>query len=328
MSALSERQAYEQRPGPQSRLRALRLAPDGRPRPDAPFGRGPLAARVLRVAIVTASAIGGRLPPTVAHGLARVGGTLEWAARPRKRRTLAVNLGHALGRPPDDPAVRRAVRREVVNEARRSADLLWAIARQDEVRATARIEGVQRTRAVFREGKGVILASPHLGGWEVATSLATPAMGVPSIALVTDDWLAWAIAPLRERGDLGIVYTSEPVRRVADHLRLPGCVVMLGDIVMPGMRTYPVRFLDAVAELPAGIAALARLTEAAIVPMAILPEAPRRWVVDLGEPIPAPPRSSGREGEQTALQKLADAWTAAIRAHAEHWAAVYPITWR
>jgi lauroyl/myristoyl acyltransferase len=306
----------------------LQLAPDGRPRPEAPFGRGPLAARVLRLAIRAGAATGGRLPAPTAHALATVGGTLEWAARPTKRRILAENLAHALGRPPEDALVRATVRREVLNEARRSADLLWAIARPGEVLATTRIDGLEAARRPLGEGKGVILASAHLGGWEVATGLATPAMGVPSIALVTDDWLAWAVAPLRERGELGVVYTSEPARRVAEHLRRPGCVVMLGDIVMPGMRTYPVRFLDGVAELPAGIASLSRLTGAAIVPMAILPEAPRRWRVELSAPIPAPARSSRREGEQAALQSLADVWTETIRAHVEHWAAVYPIAWR
>ena len=67
-------------------------APDGRPRPDAPFGRGPIAARVLGRVIVVSAAIGARLPLRVAHGLALVGGHLEWAARPGKRRQLATNL--------------------------------------------------------------------------------------------------------------------------------------------------------------------------------------------------------------------------------------------
>ena len=31
--------------------------------------------------------------------------------------------------------------------------------------------------------------------------------------------------------------------------------------------------------------------------------------------------------EQALLQRLADRWTAQLRAHAEHWAAVYPMTW-
>jgi hypothetical protein len=32
--------------------------------------------------------------------------------------------------------------------------------------------------------------------------------------------------------------------------------------------------------------------------------------------------------EKAVLQELADRWTAQLRGHAEHWAAVYPMTWR
>jgi hypothetical protein len=28
------------------------------------------------------------------------------------------------------------------------------------------------------------------------------------------------------------------------------------------------------------------------------------------------------------MQRLADRWSAMLRAHAEHWAAVYPMIWR
>jgi len=59
------------------RLVAFRLAPDGRPRPDAPFGRGPLAARVLRGAIVGAAAVVSRAPVGVVTPLAAVGGTID-----------------------------------------------------------------------------------------------------------------------------------------------------------------------------------------------------------------------------------------------------------
>ena len=61
------------------RLASLRLAPDGEPRPDAPFGQGPFAARVLRGTIVGATIVAsragelsGEISLAVAHRL-RVG---------------------------------------------------------------------------------------------------------------------------------------------------------------------------------------------------------------------------------------------------------------
>jgi lauroyl/myristoyl acyltransferase len=310
------------------RLASLRLAPDGRPRPDAPFGQGPLAAKVLRGALETATAVGSRLPVGVAHALAAAGGSVEWATRPGKRRTLAVNLAHALELPPSDPCVGRLVRREVLNEARRSADLLWALGRPAELVRTTVVDGAEHVHDALAHGNGVLLVSAHLGGWEVATALPRELVPVPTTAIVTDDWIAWAADGARARAGLGRLFDTEPATRAARLLRAGEAVLALGDYAKSSMRTYPVRLLDAVAELPAGVVSLARLCAAPIVPFAVLPLGPRRWRVEVEPPLLPPPRDSGRTGERELLQQLADRWTTQLRAHAEHWAAVYPITWR
>jgi lauroyl/myristoyl acyltransferase len=103
---------------------------------------------------------------------------------------------------------------------------------------------------------------------------------------------------------------------------------VLGEYAKPSMRTYPVRLLDGVAELPAGPAALSRLCGSPIVPFTVLPLGPRRWRVEIEAPLDPPSRNGGIEAEQLVLQQLADRWTVSLRAHAEHWAAVYPLTWR
>ena len=310
-----------------SRVAALRLAPDGWPRPEAPFGRGPFAARVLRVALESGTAIGSRLPPSVAQGLAVVGGSVEWAVRPRKRRTLSENLGHALGLPATDARVRRLVRREVLNEARRSADLLWALGKPDELLRSTVVEGAEHAYEALAHGNGVLLVSAHLGGWEVATALPRALVPVRTTAIVTDDWIAWAADAARARAGIGRLYDSEPVVRAARLLRAGEAVLVLGDYSKGSMRTYPVRLLDAVAELPGGAVALARLCGTPIVPFAVLPLGPRRWRVVVEPALLPPPRRSGRAGEHELLQRLAERWTAQLRTYAEHWAAVYPMTW-
>jgi KDO2-lipid IV(A) lauroyltransferase len=310
------------------RLDALRLAPDGKPRPDAPFGQGPLAARALRGAIVGASAVASRVPAGAVGPLASVGARVEWACRPGKRRQLASNLCHALGLPPDHPDVRALVRREVRNEARRSADFLWALANPDELLATTKIEGRENIDEALARGHGVLLVSTHVGGWEVATALAKAIVPVPTTAIVTDDWLAWAVEGLRVRAGLGVMYDSEPASKAARLLRDGEAILVLGDYAKDWMRTYSIRFLDAVAELPAGPVALARLCGTPLVPFSVLPVAARRWRVEIETPLDPPERNGGVEAEQTLLQELADRWTETLRANAEHWAAVYPMTWR
>lgn len=310
------------------RLEALRLAPDGKPRPDAPFGQGPVAARVLRGAIVSASAVAGRAPVSVIKAVVAVGATLEWALRPAKRRRLAENLCHALGLPPDHPEVMALARREVRNEAARSADFLWALRRPDELLATTRVNGLEHIGTALERGHGVLLVSTHVGGWEVATALAKALVPVPTTVIVTDDWLAWAVEGLRVRAGLGILYDSEPATKAARLLREGEAVLVLGDYAKPWMRTYPVRLLDAIAELPAGPVALARLCGTPLVPFSVLPTAQRRWRVEIEPPLYPPERNGGTAAEQTLLQELADRWTVTLRQEAEHWAAVYPMAWR
>jgi lauroyl/myristoyl acyltransferase len=316
------------RSGRRGRLAALRLAPDGRPRPDAPFGKGPVAARVLRAALTVAAEGGSRLPAGVAHRLAVAGGTAEWALRSGKRRTLADNLAHALALSADHPEVKALVRREMLNEARRSVDLLWALGKPDDLLRTTAVRGAEHVRTALERGNGVLLVSAHLGGWEVATAMPRIIVPVPTTAIVTDDWLAWAVEESRARAGLGLLYDTEPAVRAASLLRAGQAVLVLGDYAKAGMRTHPVRLLDAIAELPAGPVALARFCGTPIVPFAVLPLAPRRWRVEIEPPLYPPPRNAGRQAERELLQQLADRWTAQLRAHPEHWAAVYPMTWR
>ena len=310
------------------RWRRLQLAPDGRPRPEAPFGRGPLAARVLAAAIGAGASVGGRLPAGLAHRLAVAGGTLEWAARPAKRRRLAENLAHALALPADDENVRRLVRQEVVNEARRSADLLWALDRPADLLAATEVVGREHLERALAGGRGIILASLHVGGWEVAAAVPARVVRVPTTVIVTDDWLAWAIHRLRAAAGLRIHFRSGPAPAAASVLRRGEALLVLGELEgSAGSRRYPVHFLDGVAELQAGPAALARLCGSPIVPFSVLPLAPRRWRVEIEQPIAAPDRVEGEAGERRTLQALADRWTELVRRHPEHWAAVYPMRW-
>jgi lauroyl/myristoyl acyltransferase len=310
------------------RLGALRLAPDGEPRPEAPLGRGPLAAHVLAKVIDAAAWGGCRVPPRVAHALATIGGTAEWALRPQMRRALALNLAHAIDRAPDDPVTAMLARREIVNEAHRSADLLWALGRPDEMLRTTPVDGVEHAQRAAAEGRGLILAGIHVGGWEVATAVPRAVLPVPTSVIVADDWLAWAIAHMRATAGLRVVYRTEPAIRVARLLRGGEALLVLGDDGWGAdPRGYEVRFLDGWAVLPAGIVSLSRLTGSPIVCFFVLPEGPRRWRVLIDPAVAPPGRREGPAGEQRVLQELADRWSEVIRAYPEHWAARYRIRW-
>jgi lauroyl/myristoyl acyltransferase len=282
---------------------------------------------MLRAAIVGASALASRVPVGIVEPVTRIGATIEWASRPRKRLRLASNLCHALGLPPDHPEVRALVRAEVRNEARRSADFLWALANPDELLATTEVEGRENVVQALSHAHGLLLLSTHVGGWEVATSLVPHVIPVPTTAIVTDDWLAWAVEGLRLRGGLGIMYETEPASKAVAMLQRGEAILLLGDYAKAWMRTYPVRLLDAVAELAAGPVVLARLCGTPIVPFSVLAVGPRRWRVELEAPLYPPDRKGGVEAEKALLQALADRWSVTLRRHPDEWAAVYPMTW-
>jgi lauroyl/myristoyl acyltransferase len=272
---------------------------------------------------------GCRVPAGFAHALARVGGHVEWAVRPGKRGRLATNLAHALDADPDDDVVRRAVRREIVNEAHRSADLLWALGRPHEFLATLELDGIENANDAAAHGNGVILAGIHLGGWELATSVPRAAVTVPASVIVADDWLAWAIAHMRISAGLRLIYRSEHALSAARRLQAGEALLVLGDDGWGSEpRTYPARFLDSCADLPAGVVTLARLCQSPIVGFAVLPTGRRQWRATLDEPVEPPARRGGAEEEQKVLQILVDRWSELIRANPDHWAASYRIRWR
>lgn len=286
-----------------------------------------MAARVLGRVIDASAAIGGRLPARVAHRLAVIGGNIEWALRPRTRRRLAENLAHAVRGSANDKRVRTLVRRELVNEARRSADLLWAISRPDEFLSSVDVSGIEHVHDAAHRGRGVLLAGIHVGGWEVATALPGKIIPVPTTVVVADNWLAWAIEHVRLGVGLRIMYRSGALGAVKVLQRGEALLVFGDDAFGATPRLYEVKFCGSHARLPAGNVVLARMTGAAIVPFEVLPLAPRKWHVQFGEAIAAPPHDGDAESERLVLQALADHWTEVLSRVPDHWAARFAIAW-
>jgi len=275
-----------------------------------------------------AAAVGGRLPIPLAETFAVIGGHAEWALRPAKRRALAANLARPVGRPPGSWAVRRVVRREMVNEARRSVDLLWAMGRPDEARRTFQLEGPDNVYGTLDRGHGLIMAGLHFGGWELAAVVATHLLRVPTTVITADDWLAWAMQHVRVTSGLTVAYRDGPALPLAKGLRQGGTLLVLGDhAVGAPPRRHEVRLCGATAALPAGVVTLSRATGAPITPFVVRRLAPRRWRIVVDPAVDPPRREDADEGERAAFQQVADAWTRRIEDEPEQWAASFPIAW-
>jgi KDO2-lipid IV(A) lauroyltransferase len=214
------------------------------------------------------------------------------------------------------------------NEARRSADLLWALGNRRAVLSATRVENREHIEAALSHGRGAILAGLHLGGWEIAASVAENAIPGRTTAVVADDWLAWAMDGRRRAVGLDTINRREAALGAARALRRGDTLLLLGDDGWGGAsRSHRVRFLDGFASLPAGIVALARICRSPIVCFTFLPHGPRRWVGRFEPPIDPPAKDGGDAGEQRVLQLLADRWTDVIQSAPEQWAASFAMRW-
>ncbi|MFN8109362.1 MAG: hypothetical protein U0Y82_05895 [Thermoleophilia bacterium] len=205
----------------------------------------------FRMVIRTAARLCAALPAPVAAGLATVGGTVEWALRPGKRRVLAANLGHTVGLPADAPDVHRLVRRNMQAGARRAAGMLWALDRPSTAARRVRIEPAGRLRDVLAEGRGVVLTSAHVGPFESVAAVAHVLPDGVAMAVVAEDTRTGrAMAPLRRRMGVRVVDTATGFRPAVDLLRAGNIVVVIADLHRDGMRGHRVPFLDGTLIVP------------------------------------------------------------------------------
>ena len=215
----------------------------------------------------------------------------------------------------------------MINESHAAADLLWAIGRPKEFLDTVVYQDWHFVDAAAGQGRGLILAGTHLGGWEVATAIPGSKVPVPTNVIVADNCIAWAIEHARAAVGLKVMYRNVAALRSVRCLQAGEAVLLLGDNSEFAGHTHRVRFLDSEIEMAAGVAALARLAGSPIISFTVLPLGRRRWRAAMDPPIEPPSPESGKAGEQAVLQELADRWSETIRANPEHWVMSAPLQW-
>ena len=124
----------------------------------------PVASRVL----YAAAWLVGRLPRSLQRGLGTALGELAWRANGREPSVARRNLELAL--PGMAPGEREALVRAVMRETGRSALetlRLWTARREATLRLVAGCEGLEHLEAAEAAGRGVLIAAPHYGSWEL-----------------------------------------------------------------------------------------------------------------------------------------------------------------
>ncbi|WP_092152120.1 phosphatidylinositol mannoside acyltransferase [Corynebacterium mycetoides] len=277
-------------------------------------------------AYIAAWKIIGRLPGRVADTLFSLGA--DWASDKGKgMEMLRRNLARVVGvENVDQDLVRASVR----SYARywKEAFRLPTLAGDPEVveRIREGIEGLEHLERAYGQGKGVILALPHSGNWDMAGMWLVQNYG--TFATVAERLKPESLfdAFVRYRESLGFEVLpltggrEAPYERLREVLESGGIVCLMGerDLTSSGV---PVMFFGEETTMPAGPAKLAIDTGAALLPVHSWFEGTDRdpaWGLKAESPIEV------TDVAET-TQRLADRFAANIAEHPADWHMLQPM---
>ncbi|HSV67932.1 MAG TPA: phosphatidylinositol mannoside acyltransferase [Mycobacteriales bacterium] len=260
------------------------------------------------------------LPEPVARRAFTAGADLAARRQGPGTRRLVANLRRVVGGEPSPELVRAALR---------SYGRYWLetfrlpVMDHPAVVAATRTEGVDNLDKAYADGRGVIVALPHMGNWDVA-AIWTIAHGMPFTTV------AERLRPeslyrrfLAYRESLGVEVlpltggARPAVEVLAERLRAGRVICLVGDrdLTRSGVE---VDLFGERARMPSGPALLAATTGAALLPVGLWFEG-EGWGQGIGPPVPVPEQGRLRDRVAAATQALADAFAVRIAAHPADW---------
>jgi KDO2-lipid IV(A) lauroyltransferase len=291
-----------------------------------PDVRGQVTAFAYRAGARAAQLV----PASVATPIARAIGRVSAPLMPEQRRMAARHQRRAAASTSDgattDPA--KNVEGVFASYGRYWLEMLRlpAEVRSGSVDAHCTIDGFEHIEAGLARGNGVILALPHLGGWEWAGA-AMALRGHRLVAVVENieppQLLSWFA---EQRAAIGIdVVTLGPdvSRTVLRALRDNRIVCLLSDRDIEG-DGVEVDFFGERTTLPGGPATLALRTGATLLPCAVYFRSDRDHLGVVRPPIPVEREGRLREDIARITQALAKELEALIRVAPEQWHLLQP----
>jgi lauroyl/myristoyl acyltransferase len=286
-------------------------SPAPRPRPPLLGASYSAGARLLRV-----------LPPGFRHAAAAPGGAAWFWLSAAQRRAALDNYAAALGRDRSDPEVAHVARRAFQNYGRMLMDfLLMGSVTPEELVKRVTIDGLDQLDAALTKGKGVIMAVPHMGSWDMAGSYAG-AIGYP-IAAVAERFpgsLNDAVIRTRQRFGLDVIALGRSaVRAITKALEANSIVALLCDLEQG--RGVTVRFFGRTAIVPGGPAAIALKTGAALMPACQYMTSPGHHHIHLDPPL----AWQAGETKEGLMQRVVSRFEDFIRERPDQWYAFRPM---
>lgn len=261
-------------------------------------------------------------PAGLRHAAVAPGGTAWYWLSAGQRHAALDNYAAALGRDRSDPEVAKVARRAFQNYGRMLSDfVLMGILTPNDLIRQVSVEGLEHVDAALAEGRGAIMAVPHMGSWDMAGSWAA-AKGYP-VSAVAERFpgsLNDAVVETRQRFGLNVISLGRSaVRAITDALRSNGVVALLCDLEQgPGV---DVRFFGRRAVVPGGPAAIAIKTGAALMPSYVYGVAPSRYHIHLDAPLSWP----AAETKEDLMQRVVARFEDFIKGRPDQWYAFRPM---
>ncbi|GAB3212338.1 phosphatidylinositol mannoside acyltransferase [Marinactinospora thermotolerans] len=247
-----------------------------------------------------------------------------WRSRGDGVRRLEANLRRVIG--PDAPeeqlrALSRAGMRSYLRYWYETFRMPAMSSRQ--ILERARCEGIEALQAHLASGRGVVAALPHMGNWDHAGAWMT-LRGTPLTTVaerLRPERLFERFVEFRERLGMEVLPLTGTgagtVGTLARRLRSGGLVCLLADrdLTSGGIE---VSLFGEPARLPAGPAALAERTGAALMPVTLWFDGPY-WGIRVHEEIPIPDEGDRAAKIKSMTQELARVFETGIAEHPEDW---------
>lgn len=282
------------------------------------------------VAYRIASGLFGALPEPAVRRLAALAGRLWYLASPGRRALVARHMRRVAGHDPSATRVDEMTKLAFRSYARYWAEVFWIRPRRkDEVVAHSFVANSELFQQSVASGRGVILALPHMGNWEIAGANAEH-LGGPVLAaaeaLSNPKIVEWFI---EARAGMGIEVVlagrgHRSTAALARRLREGGVIALLADRDITG-RGIEVEFFGERTTVPAGPAALALRTDAIVLPIGCyFNEGRRGHHYVIGDPVEFDRSLEGDAAVADAAQRIATVLEGYIRERPWDWHCFVP----
>ena len=227
------------------------------------------------------------LPLRACYAIADTLANLYYVFARKDINNLRENLKVVLPEGTDEKTVNKYIRKVFRNFARYLADFFKAFkVTQEYFDKKVEVRGFEHLDKCLSEGKGAIIAAPHLGNWELGAALVA-AKGYPLTAIVLehrDKRIDSFFTRQRSINNLNVVPLGMQIKRCFMVLKKNGFLAIAGDKDYTSTGDY-VDFFGKKASIPTGAAAFSIKTGAPIIVCACIRKENDKFLLTFTEPV-------------------------------------------